>query len=217
MLLADTMAIFFVVIGFLIAFPSLWLLCSGLWPGFIDETSKAVQNGVIKSFLIGIPITALSVVAIGVVGKLPASFGQIGGILTFSALLFYAEAGVAGLARVLGKRLFALESSQDNWRAVIKGGAVLVLSYLLPLLGWFLILPASLIIGAGSSTRAVCGLVKRKLSSAKKGKKASEKETSKSNSPVSQIASASLSQLVAEDPVFASEITEPSPETLNRS
>ncbi len=91
MLFADTMAIFFVVIGFLIAFPSLWLFCSGLWPAFVQRTTDAVEKGFWKSFLIGIPITVLSVVLVVVVGKLPASFGQIGGILVFSLLMLFAQ------------------------------------------------------------------------------------------------------------------------------
>jgi hypothetical protein len=35
---------------------------------------------------------------------------------------------------------------------------VLELSYLLPILGWFLILPLSVIIGAGSASLALIGL-----------------------------------------------------------
>lgn len=154
MLFADTMAWFFVIVGLLITFPSLWLLCTGLWPNFVERASHAVSGGIIKSFLIGIPVTALAVFIVIVVGKLPASFGQIGGVLSFSALMLFAQTGVAGLAKQLGLKLFYPEGTERPCRPVLRGGAVLVLSYLLPLVGWFLILPASIIIGAGSATRA---------------------------------------------------------------
>lgn len=157
MLFADTMAIFFVVLGVLIAFPSLWLLCSGLFPNFVLRTELAVHKGYWKSFFIGIPVIALSVILVAAVGKLPATFGQIGGILCFSFLMFFAQTGVAGLATHVGKRLRSPADIERPWKATLRGGIVLVLSYLLPLLGWFFILPLSLIIGAGSSARACFG------------------------------------------------------------
>lgn len=154
MLLADTMAIFFVITGLLITFPSLWLLCLALWPRFVQRTCTAVEGGLLRSFLIGIPITVLAIVIIVIVGKLPASFGQIGGILTFSLLMLFAQAGVSGLATQLGRRLKSPADLDRPWKATLRGGIVLALSYLLPLVGWFLILPASIIVGAGSSLRA---------------------------------------------------------------
>jgi hypothetical protein len=154
MLFADTMAIFFVVIGFLIAFPALWLFCSGIWPAFVQRTADAVEKGLWKSFLIGIPITALFTFLIAIVGKLPASIGQIGGIVLFSLLMLFAQCGVAGVATLLGRRLKSPADIERPWKGNLRGGIVLSLSYLLPLVGWFLILPASIIIGAGSATRA---------------------------------------------------------------
>jgi hypothetical protein len=169
-LFADTMAIFFVVLGFLIAFPSLWLLCRALWPEFVQGNTKAVKNGLLKSFLIGIPVTLLFVFLIIVIGKLPASFGQIGGILTFSLLMLFAQAGVSGLATHLGHRLKSPADEDRPWKATLRGGTVLVLSYLLPLLGWFLLLPASIIIGAGSSMRTLCAGKKNRPQADRAGK-----------------------------------------------
>jgi len=165
MLLADTMAIFLVIVGLLITFPSLWLLCSALWPAFVERSSSSVQGGVWKSFFVGIPVLALSVVIVAVVGKLPATFGQIGGILAFSVLMLFAQAGLAGLARQIGLKLFYANGTENLWKPTLRGGAVLVLSYLLPLVGWFLILPASIIIGAGSSVRACFGANKKNKNS----------------------------------------------------
>lgn len=150
MLFADTMAIFFVILGILLAFPSLWLMCRGIWPAQVERTTECVG---LKSFFIGIPVTAVAVVIIIAVGKLPASVGQIGGVLAFSALLLFAEVGVAGIATLIGQRLSSPVDKEKPWRATLRGGIVLVLSYLLPLLGWFLILPVSVITGAGAATR----------------------------------------------------------------
>ncbi len=163
MLLADTMAIFFVILGLLIAFPSLWLLCSGLWPAFVSESCQLFEKGILKSFFIGIPVTAASVFIIAALGKLPASFGQIGGILSFSLLMLCAQSGLAGLAMLLGRRLKSPVDQERPWKGTLRGGVVLALSYLLPLLGWFLILPASVIIGIGSSARVCFNRIAKKM------------------------------------------------------
>ena len=152
MLFADTMAIFFVILGLLLAFPSLWLFCRALWPEYVARSTEAVG---LKSFFIGIPVTAVAVVIVIVVGKLPASFGQIGGVLAFSALLLYALVGVAGLATHIGNRLPSPADIDKPWRTTLRGGIILSLTYLLPLLGWFLIIPVSVITGAGCATRAL--------------------------------------------------------------
>jgi hypothetical protein len=40
MLMADTMSIFFVIMGMLLAFSGLWLLCRGLWPGAVEAAAE---------------------------------------------------------------------------------------------------------------------------------------------------------------------------------
>lgn len=152
MLFADTMAIFFVILGLLLAFPSLWLLCRALWTEQVIRSSETVG---LKSFFIGIPITAVAVVIVIVVGKLPASFGQIGGVLAFSALFLYAQIGVSGLATYIGNRLPSPADKEKVWRPTLRGAIILSLSWLLPLVGWFLIIPVSVIHGAGATTRSL--------------------------------------------------------------
>ena len=152
MLFADTMAIFFVILGLLLAFTSLWLLCRALWTEQVMRSSEMVG---LKSFFIGIPITAIAVVIVIVVGKLPASFGQIGGVLTFSALFLYAQIGVSGLATQIGNRLPSPADKDKAWRPTLRGSIILALSWLLPLVGWFLIIPVSVIHGAGATTRSL--------------------------------------------------------------
>lgn len=161
MLFADTMAIFFVIVGLLLTFPSIWLLCRGLWPGRVQRASEVVG---MKSFFIGLPITALAVFIVIVAGKIPGPPGQIAGVLSFSALFLFAQVGVSGIATHLGRRLSSPVDEEKPWRATLRGGIILVLSYLLPLVGWFLILPVSIITGAGA---AACSLWLRRAMTAK--------------------------------------------------
>jgi hypothetical protein len=43
------------------------------------------------------------------------------------------------------------KDSQQPWRATLRGGVALGLASLLPILGWFVILPAAVIIGGGAN------------------------------------------------------------------
>lgn len=77
MLMADTMAIFFVFLGFLLAFPGLWLLCRGLWPQTVANAAAVCQRGLIKPFFAGLPLTAVMIFAAAALGNLGPP-GKIG-------------------------------------------------------------------------------------------------------------------------------------------
>jgi len=62
---------------------------------------------------------------------------------------------VAGLVTGIGKRLATPIDSEQPWRATLRGGIVLELSFLLPILGWFVILPISVTIGCGAACIAL--------------------------------------------------------------
>jgi hypothetical protein len=157
MLMADTMAIFFVILGFLMAFPALWLLCRGLWPRVVANAAASCRRGLIRPFLVGVPVTALAILATAVVGGLGTP-GKIGGGILICIYLMIANCGIAGLATVIGERLPSRVDAGQEWRMALRGSLVLELSYLPPILGWFGILPLSLIIGCGAM---VDGLLRR--------------------------------------------------------
>src|SRR4030095_12052952 len=52
MLMADTMAIFFVILGLLLAFPGLWVLCRVLWAraGRGGQGRRGLRQGVDQTF-----------------------------------------------------------------------------------------------------------------------------------------------------------------------
>jgi len=150
MLMADTMAIFFVILGLLLAFPGLWLLCRGLWPRSVTEAAAICGKGLIKPFVAGLPVT-LAMIFVAVVLSTFGSGGKIAAVATVCLYLMIANCGVAGLATVVGERLASSADSKQSWRATMRGGGALMLASLLPILGWFLILPGAMIIGCGAS------------------------------------------------------------------
>lgn len=158
MLMADTLAIFLSVVGFLVALPGLWLLCLGLWPEPVSHTTQDCRRGLLKPFLVGLPISLAAFFAVAIVSK---ELGGAGGAVAIAIICLYAlfaSVGIAGLTTVIGERLPSPADRDRPWQATIRGSVVLELAFLLPVLGWFFILPAALIIGSGSAFRA---LIKR--------------------------------------------------------
>ena len=155
MLMADTMAVFFVILGMLLAFPGLWLLCRGLWPNTVELARARCRQGLWSSFLAGVVITFLMVVSTIVLVNRLGSVGKIAGVVLVCVYLLHAHTGVAGFATAIGERLASPVDEARPWRATLRGGLVLELAYLLPVLGWLGILPLSIIIGSGASTLAL--------------------------------------------------------------
>lgn len=155
MLMADTMAIFFVVVGMMMAFSGLWLLCRGLWSNQVAETKAVCDKGLLKSFLVGLPLTFIIIVAVVISGKLLGSVGKITAVGIVCLYIVYSGVGIAGLTTSIGERLVSKIDDGQQWRATLRGCVVLVFSYLFPLLGWFIIIPASHIIGCGAMTISI--------------------------------------------------------------
>ena len=158
MLMADTMAIFFVILGLLLALPSLWLLCYSLWPNAALVASTKTKRSIFKPFLIGLPVTAVMLLIAAAMKNLLAGLGNIGAGALVSMYIVYAGTGVAGLATTIGQRLKSPSDAEQPWRATLRGSIILALTYILPVLGWFVILPASIIIGAGAVTMSIFNL-----------------------------------------------------------
>jgi hypothetical protein len=159
MLMADTITVFLVIVGLLIVFPGLWLLCTGLWPDRVNDCTDLCKRGLVKSFFVGLGITAVTAVIVIGLSKANSSIGGPAAIGVVCLYLVYANIGVAGLSTVIGSRLPSPDDAGRPWKATIRGGIVLELSCLIPILGWFVILPIATIIGCGSTTRT---LLKRK-------------------------------------------------------
>ena len=100
-------------------------------------------------------MTLAALILAGMLRKMPGGFGTITSVALSSLYFVYASAGMAGLATCIGLRLTSPADSERPWRATLRGGIVLELAYLLPILGWFLILPVSIIAGSGAVSLAL--------------------------------------------------------------
>lgn len=155
MILADTMLWFFVIVGLLISFNGMWLMSQAMWTTTIQRAVEIHRHGMWKSFFIGLPIIAVSVITFLMMSDSKNGVAGLVGILFISCLFIFANVGVAGIAALFGERLAGEARFEPLWKLTLRGGSVLALSYLFPLAGWFVVLPISLIVGCGATVRAV--------------------------------------------------------------
>jgi hypothetical protein len=86
------------------------------------------------------------------------SLGGASGIVSLVIIclfVFFASTGIAGLTTSIGMKLPSPADRDRPWQATIRGSVVLELAFLLPILGWFIILPSALIIGSGCALRSL--------------------------------------------------------------
>jgi hypothetical protein len=161
--MADTMSIFFVILGMMLAFPGLWLLCRGLWPEAVAAAADRCSKRLWSSFLAGLPIAIVVIVAAKILFNVLGPVGKIASVGVICLYMLQAHTGVSGLATSIGRRLLSPLDEQRPWRSTLRGGVVLGLAYLLPILGWFVILPASIIIGSGAANLGLLSKLKYAL------------------------------------------------------
>ena len=154
MLMADTVAILLAVVGFLLALQGLWLFCRAMWPNKVIAAATRCGRSPIKSFVAGVVVTLLMIVATAVVGQVGQP-GQMAAFGIVSLYVIFSGIGVAGLVTHMGQRLSSPTDDRRPWAATVRGGVVLNLVSVLPIVGWFVIFPASIVLGAGAATLAL--------------------------------------------------------------
>src|SRR5687768_9627333 len=127
MLMADTMSIFFVILGMMLALPGLWLLCRGLWPEAVAATADRCHKRLWTSFLAGLPVTIITIAATVFLFNVLGPVGKIAGLGVICLYMLQAHTGVSGLATSIGRRLAAPHDEQRAWRSTLRGGVVLEL------------------------------------------------------------------------------------------
>jgi len=153
MLMADTIAILLVVLGFMLSFPALWLCCRGFWAGAVERSSARCAANPYKCFGAGLFGAIIVALLAAVLGSAGGAGGALAALLV-GAYVIWAHVGVAGLATHLGRKLPSPGDDDRPWKATLRGGIALELTYLLPVAGWFVILPLSWIYGAGAANLA---------------------------------------------------------------
>ncbi|MHA3772227.1 hypothetical protein ACXR0O_11900 [Verrucomicrobiota bacterium sgz303538] len=148
--MADILLWALVLIASYIIIVCYWLLAFALFPQHVERCQKRYVERPVRSTIAGlltfVPLVFLS----GAVGKVPHPAVKVFALVLGLATVLVALFGSAGLARRVGEGLPSSRDTREPWRRVWRGGLVLAITFYLPFVGWFLMLPWTLISGFGS-------------------------------------------------------------------
>lgn len=151
MIMADVFKILFLVLGALICTVSYWLMFSALFAPTVARAQQVLAARPWRTFFSG-ALTGAPLILLGIV---MASNGagpvKLLGVTLLMALVTAALFGSTGLVWMVGRGLGNPQIPAHNGALVFRGGSVVSIACVFPLVGWFLVLPAVLIVGFGAT------------------------------------------------------------------
>lgn len=149
MIMADVLKIFLIIVGLLIVYVSYWLLAQALFPRLVERASQ-LYGRPLKISLIGLIAAPLPVGLGLLISKLPNPLLKIIGVTLMVIPAMLGLVGSAGLTLRIGSGLPSPADGAQPWRRVLRGGVLLAFSFLLPVVGWFVLPIWALVSGFGA-------------------------------------------------------------------
>lgn len=149
MIMADILKIFLLIVGLLTVYVSYWLIAQALFPRLVERARQHYAKPV-KITFIGLVAAALPFVAGAAVSKLPNPALKITGVTLMVIPAMLGLIGSAGLILRIGAGLPSPADEQQPWRRVLRGGILFALTFLLPIVGWFVLPIWALVSGFGA-------------------------------------------------------------------
>ncbi len=124
-----------------------WLAAAGLFPRAVDAFSEQYQTRAIRSALLGVFTYGPLILLLLNSGKLGNPLLQMLAIGAGLGALLIALVGSAGLALRIGRRL---SPAADRWAQGLRGGVMLALVFITPVLGSLFLMHIGLASGFGA-------------------------------------------------------------------
>lgn len=149
--LADVFTFLFTILGFIIVFVCYWLMAAGVAPEFVGRAAERLRLRPIVSIALGL-VTMLPLIIIGVIVSQKATNGplKVVGLTIILLPLLIALFGSAGWALRIGAGLKSRRDEREPWRRVLRGGIVLAITFVLPFIGTFVVMPLVFVSGCGA-------------------------------------------------------------------
>ena len=155
MIMADVLTWFLIIAGVYLVLVCYWLSAFALFPSAVEACRVRYARPVAATavgFLVLAPLLVVGLAAANAI-KQPGPAGAVK--IALLLLLLPAFLGSAGLALRIGAGLPSPRDAAEPWRRVLRGSLVLAPTFLVPFLGWFVVLPWTLISGFGAALLAL--------------------------------------------------------------
>jgi len=150
MIVADTLTYFLLIVGMMMVFVSFWLAAEALFPEMVVR-ARAQYNRPVRITLIGLALVLPFLLVVMLCFQVRNPVFQLLGVTCTAVPVVLGLLGSSGLSQRVGIGLPSVVDELQPWRRVLRGGIVLVLTFLLPFVGWFFLLPLVLVSGLGAA------------------------------------------------------------------
>ena len=155
--MADVYSIFGTLLALGIAFPGFlatwWLIAPSkvklAQHRLADTPKRSVAMGIASIILIAIPISILI--------ALPLAFSSFLGSLLIVLLLTFAGLGTAAIAANMAEQLQSDKDSEIELADFVRAAVAMELAAAFPVVGWFIVIPLTLLAGLGAASFALLG------------------------------------------------------------
>ncbi|HEX3135686.1 MAG TPA: hypothetical protein VHX44_19140 [Planctomycetota bacterium] len=157
MIMADVLTWFLIILGALLVFVAYWLGAYGLFPTLVEGCAERYGRRPVAATFLGLAILVPVLVVTTVISQLGHPVLNMIALLMLTVPVMFALLGSAGLVLRVGSGLASPSDSTQPWRRVLRGGIVLALVFLLPIVGWLVVMPWALVSGFGVALMAIRG------------------------------------------------------------
>ncbi len=136
-----------ILVGFLATLVAIQLLLAALFPRALERSTRTLSRRPWVSVGVGAAALLLLVAIAGALGGAGAGFLAA---LMISVAFLAVALGLASVAQVVGARMPSPADAGRPWRTTLRGALTCALAFPLPVVGWFLLLPAAMSAGFGA-------------------------------------------------------------------
>jgi hypothetical protein len=159
--MADVYAVFGTLLALGIAFPGMLAAYWLLFPTQVETAGQRLTKKPGKTFLVGLAAAIAVAIPITLLFVIGMPFTNFLGALCLVIILAIAAIGAAGIVLKMAGRLEDIIGAEKPMRNFIGGAVALELAVIFPIIGWFLIIPVTLITSLGAAVWSLLG--KKKL------------------------------------------------------
>jgi hypothetical protein len=157
MIMADIFKILIPLLGTLMSFVCYCLLFEGTFPRAVERCKQTYLEKPIKSIILGVMLgVPATTIGIAILSS-GTPIGQFVGLSMLFLLASLAILGAAGLSGLIGERLNSPQDAHQPWKRVYRGSIVLAITFVFPMVGWFLVFPLTFLSGFGAALLAYKG------------------------------------------------------------
>lgn len=151
MIMADILLWTLLILGTYVVFVAYWVGAYALFPARVERCRAVYGARPVAATLVGLLIILPALIGGTVLSKaLPHPIVQTPVTAALLVLALVCMVGSAGLVLRIGAGLASPVDAAQPWRRSLRGGLVLGLAFVMPLLGWFVLLPWTLTSGMGA-------------------------------------------------------------------